>query len=258
MSDRVALITGSTRGIGRGIAGQLAKKGINIALNGRSRGEHVGEAIEVCSKEGVEVDFFQADISDSEAHRSLLDEIQDKWGRLDILVNNAGVAPTERKDILQSKEESFDRVLRINLKGPYFLTQKVSNWMIEQKKQNSSREPIIVNISSLSAYTSSPSRGEYCISKAGISMMTKLYADRLAEFGINVYEIRPGIISTDMTEGVREKYDRMIYEEDLLPIERWGEPEDVGKAISALAEGGYPYTTGEVINVDGGFHLRRL
>jgi len=258
MVSKVALITGSTRGIGKGIAKQLAKKGINIALNGRSRGEHVEEAINVCKKEGVEADFFRADISDSEDHRSLLDGIEDRWGRLDILVNNAGVAPAERKDILESDEDSFDRVLAINLKGPYFLTQKVSNWMIEQKNEHSNREPIIVNISSLSAYTSSPSRGEYCISKAGISMMTKLYADRLSEFGVNVYEIRPGIISTDMTEGVQEKYDRMIYEEDLLPIERWGQPEDVGKAVSALAEGAYSYSTGEVINVDGGFHLRRL
>ena len=258
MADRVALITGSTRGIGRGVAKQLAKEGINIALNGRSRGEHVEEAIEACKREAVEVDFFRADISDPEAQKNLLSGIRDRWDRLDILVNNAGVAPAERKDILESDEESFDRVLAINLKGPYFLTQKVSNWMIEQVEENRNREPIIVNISSLSAYTSSPSRGEYCISKAGISMMTKLYADRLAEFGINVYEIRPGIISTDMTEGVRDKYDRMIYEEGLLPIERWGEPEDIGKAVSALAKGGYPYSTGEVINVDGGFHLRRL
>lgn len=258
MDDRVALVTGSTRGIGRGIAKQLAKEGINIALNGRSRGKHVEQAQSVCREKGVEVEFFQADISDSDSRLQLVEDLKDEWGRLDILVNNAGVAPKERRDILESSEESFDRVLDINLKGPYFLTQKVSKWMITQKKNNDERDPIIVNISSNSAYTSSPSRGEYCISKAGVSMMTKLYADKLADRGVNVYEIRPGIISTDMTESVKEKYDRMIYEEDLLPIDRWGQPEDVGKAVAALAEGSFPYSTGEVFNVDGGFHLQRL
>lgn len=258
MDERVALVTGSTRGIGRGIAKQLAKTGISIALNGRSRGDHVEEARDTCKEEGVEAVFFQADISDSDSRRRLVKNVKDKWGRLDILVNNAGVAPEERSDILESNEESFDRVLNINLKGPYFLTQEVSNWMIDQKKQNNERNPIIVNISSNSAYTSSPSRGDYCVSKAGISMMTKLYADRLAEYGINVYEIRPGIIKTDMTKEVEDKYDRLIYEEDLLPIERWGKPEDIGKAVSALANDACPYSTGEVINVDGGFHLRRL
>ena len=258
MTGKVALVTGSTRGIGRGIAKQLAKNGINIALNGRSRGDHVEEARETCEKEGVQVEFFQADISNPNSRLKLVEDLKKEWGRLDILVNNAGVAPKDRNDILESSEESFDRVLNINLKGPYFLTQRISNWMVDQKNRNKERNPIIVNISSNSAYTSSPSRGEYCISKAGVSMMTKLYADRLAEYGINVYEIRPGIISTDMTAGVKEKYDKLIYEEDLLPLDRWGQPEDVGKAVAALAEGDFPYSTGEVINVDGGFHLQRL
>jgi NAD(P)-dependent dehydrogenase (short-subunit alcohol dehydrogenase family) len=174
-----------------------------------------------------------------------------------MLINNAGVAPTKRRDLLEATEESFDRVLGINLKGPYFLTQMVANWMIEQKKQDPAGEYRIVNTSSISAYTSSPARGEYCISKAGISMMTALYADRLAEFGIGVFEVRPGIIKTDMTKVVTEKYDKLIAE-GLTPIQRWGMPEDVGRAVGAIAEGRLDFCTGQVINVDGGFHLRRL
>ena len=167
------------------------------------------------------------------------------------------MAPLARADILEATEESFERVLNINLKGPYFLTQSIANWMIEQKKRFPDRAFRIINISSISAYTSSPSRGEYCVSKAGISMMTALYADRLAEYGIVVFEVRPGIIATDMTSTVKEKYDKLIAE-GLTPIKRWGEPEDVGKAVAAIAEGRLDFCTGQVINVDGGFHLRRL
>ena len=172
-------------------------------------------------------------------------------------MNNAGVAPDKRLDLLEATEESFDRLIRINLKGPYFLTQLAANWMIGEKKKDESFTPMIVNIASISSYTSSPGRGEYCISKAGISMMTALYADRLSEYGINVYEIRPGIIKTDMTAPVEKKYDKLIAE-GLTPIKRWGSPEDVGRAVCAIARGDLCFSTGEVINVDGGFHLKRL
>ena len=174
-----------------------------------------------------------------------------------MLVNNAGTSPLKRLDILEGTEENFDRVIKINLKGAYFLTQLVANWMIEQKKESPESNFRIVNISSISAYTSSPSRGEYCISKAGISMITKLYADRLAEYNIGVFEIRPGIIETDMTLPVKDKYDKII-SEGLTPIKRWGQPEDVAKAIGAIAQGKLDFSTGSFINVDGGFHLRRL
>jgi NAD(P)-dependent dehydrogenase (short-subunit alcohol dehydrogenase family) len=174
-----------------------------------------------------------------------------------MLVNNAGVAPSKRVDILKASEESFDRVMNINLKGPYFLTQLVANWMITQKKQYPDRAFRICNISSISAYTSSPARGEYCLSKAGMGMMTLLYADRLAEYNIGVFEIRPGVISTDMTNAVKEKYDKLI-KEGLTPIKRWGYPEDIGKAVAAIAEGRLDFSTGQVLNVDGGFYFRRL
>jgi NAD(P)-dependent dehydrogenase (short-subunit alcohol dehydrogenase family) len=160
-------------------------------------------------------------------------------------------------DILEVTEESYDRVMGINLKGPYFLTQLVANWMVEQKKTHPERAFRIVNTGSISAYTSSPARGEYCVSKAGIAMMTMLYADRLAEYGIGVFEIRPGIIQTDMTSVVKDKYDKLIAE-GLTPIKRWGQPEDIAKAVGAIAEGRLDFSTGQVINVDGGFHLRRL
>jgi NAD(P)-dependent dehydrogenase (short-subunit alcohol dehydrogenase family) len=161
-------------------------------------------------------------------------------------------------DILATTEESFDHVLDINLKGTFFLTQLVANYMIENAKKNAGVAPMIINVSSISAYTSSTARGEYCISKAGIGMVTALFADRLAEFGINVYEIRPGIIATDMTSGVKEKYDNLILEEGIIPIRRWGLPEDIGNAVSVLCSGKLSYSTGEIINVDGGFHIRRL
>jgi 3-oxoacyl-[acyl-carrier protein] reductase len=194
----------------------------------------------------------------SEADRvNLVAVARARFGRCDLLVNNAGVPPLKRMDILEATEESFDRVLRINLKGPYFLTQLVANWMIEQKRQFPDRNFRIVNNGSISAYTSSIARGEYCVSKAGISMMTMLYADRLAEYGIGVFEIRPGIIATDMTEPVKGKYDKMIAE-GITPIKRWGQPEDVANAVGAIAEGRLDFSTGQVINVDGGFHLRRL
>ncbi len=251
----VAIVTGAGRGIGRAIAKELASLGYDLVIN------RVKKEIPQTQKEilalGVKCEFVPGDISIAEERRRIVETAKNKFGRCNLLVNNAGTAPLKRADILQATEESFDRVMGINLKGPYFLTQQVANWMIEQKKQKPAQTFRIVNISSISAYTSSPSRGEYCISKAGVSMMTKLYADRLAEYNIGVFEISPGIIETDMTGAVKEKYDKLIAE-GLTPIKRWGRPEDVAKAVAAIAQGKLDFCTGQVINVDGGFHLRRL
>jgi len=257
MGKEVALITGAGRGIGLGIAESLAENGFDIVVDDIWEQKDIQEALNAIQDKGADVHYIRADISQSTDRQRIIDETRDKYGRLDLLINNAGVAPEQRLDMLEATEESFDRLIRINLKGPYFLTQLAAKWMIEQKRVHKDRQPKIVNISSISAYTSSPSRGEYCISKAGISMMTKLYADRLAEYGIAVFEIRPGVIKTDMTKTVKEKYDRLIGD-GLTPIKRWGYPEDIGKAVSAIASGTFPFSTGEIINVDGGFHLRRL
>ncbi|MCX5637776.1 MAG: 3-ketoacyl-ACP reductase, partial [Planctomycetota bacterium] len=250
-----AIVTGASRGIGKAIALELAALGFDLVLN------RVQQTLSETQKEvqalGARCEFVAGDISRAKDRKRLVNTAKDKFGRVDLLVNNVGVAPLKRMDILEATEESFDRVLGINLKGPYFLTQLVAKWMIEQKKQNPARPFRIINIGSISAYTSSPSRGEYCVSKAGVSMMTKLYADRLAEYNIGVFEISPGIVETDMTSAVKNKYDRLIAE-GLTPIRRWGRPEDVAKAVGAIAEGRLDFSTGTVINVDGGFHLRRL
>jgi 3-oxoacyl-[acyl-carrier protein] reductase len=256
MTERpVAIVTGASRGIGRAIALELASLGYDLILNRvqNTPAETKNEAERI----GAKCEFVPGDISKAETRTQIIDSCKSKFGRADFLVNNAGVAPLKRIDILQATEQSYDRVMNINLKGPYFLTQLVANWMIEQKKKFPDRAFRIVSTGSISAYTSSPSRGEYCISKAGISMMTKLYADRLAEFGIGLFEVRAGIIATDMTSAVKDKYDKLI-SEGLTPIKRWGQPEDVAKAVGAIAEGRLDFSTGQVINVDGGFHLRRL
>jgi len=254
IEEKVALVTGSARGIGYAIAQELAKNKYVVVIN-----DIVKESIleKVIKKIGGKSIFLKADISLSSDRIRMVKIIKKKFGRIDLLVNNAGVAPKDRTDILQATEESFDRLIKINLKGPYFLTKLISNWMIELKRKDNRLRPQIINISSISAYTSSPSRGDYCISKAGISMLTKLYADRLAEFDIPVFEIRPGIITTDMTNKVKDKYDKLI-SGGLTPIKRWGKPEDVARAVIAIAKGYFPFSTGELINVDGGFHLRRL
>lgn len=256
-SGQVALVTGSRRGIGFGIAMELAKEGFNIALNGTSKPAASKEAVDAINAHNVDVEYIQADISSNDERRRLIDEIKGRFGRLDILVNNAGVAPLVRDDILKASEESFDRLMSINLKGPYFLTQLAANWMVQQKTAYPQRDYKIINISSVSAYTASPLRGDYCISKAGISMMTKLFAARLAEYGFGVYEIQPGIIETDMTAGVKSHYDQLIAK-GLTPIRRWGKPEDIGRAVAAIANNLFPFSTGEVFNVDGGFHLKIL
>ncbi len=288
----VALITGASRGIGRGIALELARIGCDLVIDFvrntaaalQTAADCVAQAREAGHK--IRAEISQADVARAADRQELIDSTKQTFGRLDLLVNNAGVAPEVRADILEATEESFDRLIAINVKGPYFLTQLAARWMIEQihapggvresgagslRGREASAEvrgssataatrpfrPKIITLSSISAYTASVNRGDYCISKAALSMLTPLYAARLAEHGINVYEIRPGIIATDMTGAVKEKYDKLIAE-GLTPIPRWGTPEDVGKAVAAIAQDLLPFSTGEVINVDGGFHVRRL
>ena len=256
MEDRpVAIVTGASRGIGRSVALELAALGFDLVIN-RAQ-EQPPEVLQEAGALGARCEFAPGSVAEADVRQRMVELAKEKFGRCDMLVNNAGTAPLKRMDILQASEESFDRVLSINLKGPYFLTQLVANWMIEQRQRDPHRPLRIVNIGSISAYTSSPSRGEYCVSKAGVAMMTRLYADRLAEYDIGVFEISPGIIETDMTRAVKEKYDRLIAE-GLTPTRRWGTPTDVAKAVGAIAEGRLDFSTGSVINVDGGFHLRRL
>jgi NAD(P)-dependent dehydrogenase (short-subunit alcohol dehydrogenase family) len=248
-----ALVTGASRGIGRGIALALARAGYDIVVNyvsNTAAAEEVGEEVE---KTGAKAALVRADLALPADRTRLVAAAYEAFGGIDLLVNNAGVAPSVRADILDAGEESFDRLMAVNLKGPYFLTQQVARRMIDQRRPGK-----IVTISSMSAYTASVNRGDYCIAKAGLSMLTKLFAARLAEHGINVYEVRPGIIATDMTGGVREKYDRLILDEGITPIRRWGTPDDVGKAVVAIATDLFPFSTGQVIDVDGGFHLRTL
>lgn len=254
---RVALVTGAGRGIGRGIAVALAEHGWDVVINYRGNAEAASQTLHLVERAGGRGLLVQADIADAADRERLVDKTLERFGRIDLLINNAGMAPRRRVDILETTEESYDEVMAVNLKGPFFLTQRVARVMIELMAAGVIERPQIINIGSISAFTSSPSRGEYCISKAGLTMVTALYADRLAEYGINVYEIRPGIIETDMTSVVKEKYDRLIAE-GLTPIRRWGQPEDIGWAVVAIAEGYFPFSTGEVIHVDGGFHLHRL
>lgn len=253
----VALVTGAGRGIGRAIAFALAGLGYDIVVNYRSDADSAADVQRRIQAMGRHCRTVQADITCGKDRAALVESVQTVFGRLDLLVNNAGVAPLKRTDLLDADEDSYDRVMATNLKGPYFLTQRVAVWMIEQRKTHPRRTPRIINISSVSAYAASPARGEYCLSKAGLAMMTKLYADRLAEFGIGVFEIRPGIIRTDMTDPVREKYDALIAD-GLTPIRRWGTPEDVAQAVCAIAEGRLDFSAGQVLDIDGGFHLRRL
>jgi NAD(P)-dependent dehydrogenase (short-subunit alcohol dehydrogenase family) len=261
-SRRVALVTGASRGIGRAIAIELARIGYAVMINyatNQAAAEETRDAAQAVAQGSTQISICGADVSVSGEREKLLATTETEFGRLDLLVNNAGISAAKRVDILEADEDDFDHLIHVNLKGPYFLTQAAARWMIEQKTSNNIPDysPAIINISSVSAYAASPERGAYCVSKAGLAMMTKLYAARLAEEGINVYEIRPGVIATDMTAKVKEKYDRLI-ENGLTPISRWGAPEDVARAVSAVASGSLPFSTGEVINVDGGFHLRRL
>lgn len=254
---KVALVTGASRGIGRGIALALGEKGWTIVVNYRGHIEAAAETVKDVEALGGKALAVQGNIAHAADRVHLLEVLLKAYGRIDLLVNNAGMAPRQRVDMMETTEESYDEVMTVNLKGPFFLTQTVARHMMELIRDGVISSGQIINIGSLSAYTSSTNRPEYCISKAGMSMMTTLFADRLANESINVYEVRPGIIATDMTSVVTEKYNKLI-SEGLSPIRRWGQPEDVGKAVVAIAEGYLPYSTGEVINVDGGIHLRRL
>jgi NAD(P)-dependent dehydrogenase (short-subunit alcohol dehydrogenase family) len=254
---KTALITGGTRGIGYGIAKHLAQNGFDIAVNGVRSEESVKDVLQGLRDTGANVLYCHGDIASTSDRKKIMQQVKEHFGKLHILVNNAGIASKERNDILDMSEESFDQVLSINLKGAFFLAQQAANWMIEQKKTDKEFAGCIINISSVSANVASVNRGEYCISKAGLSMVTQLLAVRLGEFDISVYEVRPGIISTDMTAGVKEKYDKLL-NEGLSVQKRWGYPDDVGKAVSSLALGNFPYSTGQVIMVDGGLTLRRF
>ncbi|MEX0779425.1 MAG: 3-ketoacyl-ACP reductase [Balneolales bacterium] len=253
----VALITGGSRGIGLGIAEKLGNDGYDIAINGVRDASRVTSVIDQLKATGANVAYCQGDVGTADGRKAVLSQVEESFGRLNILVNNAGVSPNQRMDILDATEESYERVMRINLQGPYFLTQAVANWMIKQKESDSSFAGSIINIGSISASVISTMRGEYCLSKAGYTMHSKLWAVRMAEFDIPVYEVQPGIIKTDMTEAVTDKYDKLI-SEGLTVQPRWGYPEDVGKAVSALANGSFPYSTGQVIMVDGGLTLQQL
>jgi NAD(P)-dependent dehydrogenase (short-subunit alcohol dehydrogenase family) len=206
---------------------------------------------------GIEVIYCQGDVGKSEDRLSVLEKVKKAYGQLNFLVNNAGVAPKERRDLLEATEESFEYVLKTNLQGPYFLSQLVANWLIEQKKSNRDFFGSIINISSISASMASVNRGDYCVSKAGMAMMTSLFASRLGEFDIPVYEVRPGVIETDMTASVKEKYDK-LFREGLSPQARWGKPSDIGKIVNAIASASLPYSTGAVIMADGGLTIPRL
>lgn len=259
----VALVTGGSRGIGAGICRELGRRGFAVVVNyagSQEAAENVAAAIRAekgkPSASSCAI-VCQADVSRSEDRNRLVDVTLEEFGRIDLLVNNAGVAPAERRDLLEATEASWERILGINLKGPFFLTQRVAREMILLLEQDLVKRPKIININSISGYASTPERGDYCVAKAGLHMLTHLFADRLARHGIGVFEVCPGIVETDMTAGIREKYDRRIAD-GLLPLARWGTTDDVARAVGVIAADAFPYSTGETINVDGGFHLRRL
>lgn len=254
--NKIALVTGSRRGIGLGIARALGQAGFLVVVS--ATGAQADDVIEQLTREGIRCVYHKCDISQPTDRTGILDWIDTTYGRLDLIVNNAGVAPATRLDLLETTEESVDRLLNINLKGTFFMCQLAANRMIEMQSRGlTDYQPRIINISSMSAYTSSVNRGEYCISKAGISMTTQLFADRLAEYGIPVFEVRPGIIRTDMTAGVTEKYEALIAQ-GVTPIKRFGTPEDVANCVLAASGGLLDFATGQILNADGGFHIRRL
>ncbi len=255
---KYALVTGGSRGIGFGIATALAKEGWNLIINGVRPEESVTGPLDELRAHGVTVGYARGDIGSPEGRQAILDATRTlAGGCINLLVNNAGVAPKVRADLLEMGEESYDWVLDTNLKGPFFLTQAFANEMVAAKQANPSFTAGIINITSISATVISINRGEYCIAKAGLGMMSQLFATRLGPEGIPVYEVRPGVIKTDMTSGVTGKYDKLI-EEGLCVQPRWGFPEDIGKAVAALARGDLPYSTGQVIMVDGGLTMTRL
>ncbi len=253
---KVAAITGGGRGIGLGIARKLAAEGCNLAIIGRRHEAEVQGLSELRSL-GAEVHYCRGDIALAADRKAIVERIYSHYSSINLWVNNAGIAPEVRADLLDTSEESYHQVMNTNLNGPFFLTQMIARRMVDEKKNDSRFEALMVTISSISAAVASVNRAEYCISKAGLSMLTKLFACRLAEFGIPVYEIRPGIIKTDMTAKVREKYDR-LFSEGLCLTGRWGTPEDIGKTVASLSRGDFPYSTGQVFTIDGGLTVSRL
>jgi NAD(P)-dependent dehydrogenase (short-subunit alcohol dehydrogenase family) len=254
---RTALVTGGTRGIGLGVAEALAREGFDLLLAGQRGAGEVEPVLSALRQTGSEVLYVRADVGEAEGRDRLVATARVHFPRLNLLVNNAGVAPKVRTDLLEADEESFDRLIRVNLKGAYFLTQAVARWMVDEKRKDPTSSAAIVNVTSISASVASPDRGDYCLSKAALAMATQLFAVRLGPVGIPVYEVRPGVIRTDMTVAASEKYDRLI-EQGLLLQPRWGLPEDVGRAVAALARGDLAYSTGAVLVVDGGLTVARL
>jgi len=254
---KVALITGGSRGIGLGIARALARDGCDLAINGVRGAQQVETTLDTLRHLGATVVYCRGDVSRREDRAAILQKVRETFGRLNVLVNNAGITSPGRKDILEATEESFDRVMGVNLKGPFFLTQAVAHWMIEQRGRDANFHGCIINISSISREFVSINRGDYCLTKAAVGMATRLWAVRMAEFNVPVYEIQPGIIESDMTAGVKEKYNRLIAE-GLTLERRWGTPDDVGRAAAMLVRGDLPYATGQVLKVDGGMTIRAL
>jgi|SRR5579864_6108462 len=256
--DRVAVVTGGSRGIGRGIASELGALGMAVVINFRSNAGAAEAARQEAEQRGSpNAITVQADVADLVSGQRLLDQTLSTFGRVDVWVNNAGVGPEVRLDLLETTPSSWDRVLATNLRGTFFLTQFVARKMIDLAATSALVDPQILFITSISSTFASVNRGEYCVAKAGLSMVAQLFAVRLAEHGIRVFEVRPGIVATEMTASVREIYDRRIAA-GLSPIRRWGTPADVGRTVAALASGALPFSTGEVVYVDGGLHLPRL
>ncbi|AUS97745.1 3-ketoacyl-ACP reductase [Clostridium thermosuccinogenes] len=258
MAKKIAIVTGSRRGIGLGIAKELARNGYTVVISATADEVQASPLMDSLHADGLSTEYIRCDVSNKQDRDNLFSLVMEKYERIDVLVNNAGVAPLKREDILMASEEDFDRSININLKATYFMCQKAANLMIKAMQSGlEDYHPRIINIGSISAYTSSPERSSYCISKAGVSMVTQLFADRLAEYNIPVFEVRPGIILTDMTSVVKGKYEKLIAE-GITPIRRFGMPEDVAKCVMAACSGMLDFATGQVINADGGFHIRRL
>lgn len=255
--NRVALVTGGSRGIGLGIAKALAKEGLDLAINGVREEPQVAQTLTELRALGVRVVYLQGNIGTKEGRKQIIDGLREKYGRLDVLVNNAGVAPRTRCDVFEISEEDYDALMEINQKGTFFLTQEIAKWMADLKKASPDRQMSIVNITSVSAEIASVLRGSYCMSKAATSIMSTVFAIKMAEFGIPVYEIRPGVTETDMIEAVRETYHQGV-KSGMTLEPRMGQPEDIGKVAAALIRGDLPYSTGQIISVDGGMNIKRM
>lgn len=257
MTARTALITGGSRGIGRAIARELGRLGYAVVVDYATQPQAAQEVAEQIIAQGGQAVAIRGNVGRREDHGELMRQTFERFGRLDVLVNNAGITSQGRKDILEATEESWDLVFNTNLKGPFFLTQLAANEMVRQIRENLIPDAKIINITSVSAYAVSTNRADYCMTKAALGIMTHLFAQRLAEERIGVFEVCPGVIESDMTAPVKEKYDRLIAE-GIWPIRRWGRPEDVARTVAAIVLDYFPFSTGERINVDGGFHIRRL